>query len=118
MGLGWNIPCQGCVWAFGAVGSVPSCTLHLTWLISSAENWMALLPMGLGRGGKRRRRALGMEWLMRGGNGGGGVSGFGDEGALSPLFGQVVDGSCSGETKRDAQVLQIASPHFSLGTWG
>lgn len=43
--------------------------LCLTWLISLAENWMALLPTGLGSGGKRSCRALGgcQKWGVNGG---------------------------------------------------
>lgn len=42
---------------------------------------------GSGEGGREGGSGEGV------GNGGGGLSAFGDEGALSPLFGQVVDGS-------------------------
>lgn len=37
---------------------------------------------------------------------------------LSPLFAQLVDGSHSGDTEQDAQVLQVGFPRCSLGTWG
>lgn len=107
MRLGWEdpVPGPGTGTCWGA-GSGPSCTLHLTWLISLAENWMALLPTGLGRGGKRRRRALGRGVVGEGvgdgegwGGGGGSESRVGVRVLPSPLFAQLVDGGHGGESE-------------------
>lgn len=81
---------------------------------------MALLPTGLGSGGKRSRRALGRcrQWRVNGGRGE--KRRHSGAAALpSPPFAQLVDdGGDGGEPERDAQVLQVGLPRCQPGTWG
>lgn len=92
-------------------------TPHLTHLAGQELDGFG--AHGLGKGWEEKAPSSGEGVLGEGvGNAGGGLSGSGDEGALSPLFAQVVDGNCGEKTKQDAQVLQVASPRCSLGTWG
>lgn len=80
-----------CVWGCG-ICPLLHLTPHLAHLaVRELDGFGA---RGLGKGWEEEAASSGEGVGGEGvGNGGGGLSGSGDEGALSPLFGQVVDGS-------------------------
>lgn len=95
-------------------GPGSSCPWHLTWLISPEENWMALLPTGLGRGGKRIRQALGSRqvsgwvmggWPRLGGGEGAGVTSFCSAGRWQPWWGALA--RCPGTSGRISTLLPV-----------